>query len=98
MAEDPLCTHEPGTFPDAKLLSITKVEYGGGDDDDGTLQWEDEARARMKRIPAFVRGMVTRSVESYCRKNEIRTVTAEVLEQIRSRMPTRKIFGGGHGA
>jgi len=98
MAEDPLCTHEPGTFPNAKLLSITKVEYGGGGDDDGTLQWEDEARARMKRIPAFVRGMVTRSVESYCRKNGIRTVTAEVLEQIRSRMPTRKIFGGGHGA
>jgi radical SAM protein with 4Fe4S-binding SPASM domain len=98
MAEDPLCTHEPGTHPQAKLLSITKVEYGGADDDDEALDWEDEARDRMRRIPAFVRGMVTRSVESYCRKNEIRTVTAEVLEEIRSRMPTRKIFGGRHGA
>jgi hypothetical protein len=48
----------------------------------------------MQRIPAFVRGMVTRSVESWCAKNGVELVTAEVLEEIRSRMPTPKVFGG----
>jgi hypothetical protein len=38
--------------------------------------------------------MVTRSVESWCAKNGVELVTAEVLEEIRSRMPTPKVFGG----
>jgi hypothetical protein len=47
----------------------------------------------MKQIPAFVRGMVTRSVESHCRKSGIEMVTPSVLDEIRSRMPTPRIFG-----
>jgi len=35
----------------------------------------------MKRIPAFVRGMVVRAVEDSCRKNGISCVTAEELER-----------------
>ena len=30
MAEDPLCTHQPDTFPEARLLPIATVEYGTG--------------------------------------------------------------------
>ena len=47
----------------------------------------------MKKIPAFVRGMVVRAVEESCRKNGIGRVTAEELERIRARMPTPKMFG-----
>jgi len=47
----------------------------------------------MKRGPAFVRGMVVRTVESHCRKNGISTVTVDELESIRARMPTPKVFG-----
>jgi hypothetical protein len=47
----------------------------------------------MKKIPAFVRGMVMKAVEESCRKNGISRVTAEELERIRERMPTPKIFG-----
>jgi hypothetical protein len=47
----------------------------------------------MKKIPAFVRGMVVRAVEDSCRKHGLDRVTVEELERIRARMPTPKIFG-----
>jgi hypothetical protein len=47
----------------------------------------------MKKIPAFVRGMVVKAVEDSCRRNGIDRVTAEELEKIRARMPTPKMFG-----
>jgi radical SAM protein with 4Fe4S-binding SPASM domain len=91
LAEDPLCTHEPGTYPRARELRPAGVEYGR--DDESTVEWEPEASERVRRVPAFVRGMVVRAVESYCRKNGLSRVTVERLDEIRSRMPTPKIFG-----
>jgi AdoMet-dependent heme synthase len=94
MAEDPLCTHVPGTLQAAvDRLPPAAVEYGQAVSP--ALVWEPEARERMQRIPAFVRGMVTRAVESWCEKNAVEVVTAEVLEGIRARMPTPKVFGAG---
>ncbi|MGH9867056.1 MAG: radical SAM protein [Candidatus Polarisedimenticolia bacterium] len=90
MAEDPLCTHQPGTYPQARLLTIPQGEYGEAAAP--TLAWDEAARERMMQIPAFVRGMVTRAVESHCRTNGIAVVTTEVLEAIRARMPASRIF------
>lgn len=96
MAEDPLCTHEAGTLQSA-VDRLLPVEYGQAATQPAAaaLSWEPEARERMQRIPAFVRGMVTRAVESWCEKNGVAVVTATVLEDIRSRMPTPKVFGAG---
>jgi hypothetical protein len=124
MAEDPLCTHTPGTFAGSPLLARVGaplarpagaergdgvpasdgdggsggakppglvIEYGG--ESPATIAWDDAAAARMKKIPAFVRGMVVKAVEDSCRRNGIDRVTAEELEKIRARMPTPKIFG-----
>ena len=91
MAEDPLCTHTPGKFAGSPLLTIPRVEYG--QKADVAIAWDDDARQRMKQIPAFVRGMVVKSVESYCAKNGISRVTSEQLDAIRSRMPSAKLFG-----
>ena len=52
----------------------------------------------MKKIPAFVRGMVVRAVEETCRKNGLERVTVEELERIRARMPTPKMFGRSSAA
>ncbi len=94
MAEDPLCTHQPGTLQAAvDRLRPQAVEYGTTVA--AALRWEPEAKERMKRIPAFVRGMVTRSVETWCEKNGVDLVTATVLDEIRAKMPTPKVFGGG---
>jgi radical SAM protein with 4Fe4S-binding SPASM domain len=97
MAEDTLCTHEPGRFSDSPLLKTTAatrpaapIEYGAPTT--ATLAWDEEARARMSRIPAFVRGMVVRAVEDSCRKEGRDRVTLEALEAIRARMPVPKVF------
>ena len=45
------------------------IEYGP--ESPTTIAWDDAAAARMKKIPAFVRGMVVRAVEESCRKNGI---------------------------
>jgi radical SAM protein with 4Fe4S-binding SPASM domain len=92
MAEDPLCTHRPGTHPRARLLAISPgVEYGAPVE--RTIEWEAAADERMQRVPAFVRGMVVRAVESHCRSHGIGKVTVEHLERIRSNLPTPKLFG-----
>jgi radical SAM protein with 4Fe4S-binding SPASM domain len=103
MAEDPLCTHTPGKFAGSPLLAlrgsaadsstvaVTAIQYGT--DSPTTIAWDDAAQARMKKIPAFVRGMVVRAVEDSCRKGGLDRVTVEELERIRARMPTPKFFG-----
>jgi hypothetical protein len=74
----------------------TTIEYGP--ESPSTIEWDASAAERMKKIPAFVRGMVTRAVEESCRRNGISRVTVEELERIRARMPTPKFFGGGAGS
>jgi hypothetical protein len=106
MAEDPLCTHTPGTFAGSPLLAfrgsatpvaggvkprVLQIEYGR--ESPATVAWDDAAAARMKKIPAFVRGMVVKAVEESCRKSGLDRVTVEELERIRARMPTPKMFG-----
>jgi hypothetical protein len=103
MAEDPLCTHTPGKFTGSPLLAVygrtemstafgpPAVHYGL--DSSPTIAWDDDAAVRMKKIPAFVRGMVTKAVEESCRKEGLNRVTVEALERIRARMPTPKFFG-----
>jgi radical SAM protein with 4Fe4S-binding SPASM domain len=105
MAEDPLCTHTPGKFAGSPLLLVAKgalpsaglaaraIEYGA--EPPAGIAWDAAASERMKRIPAFVRGMVMKAVEESCRRNGLDRVTIDELERIRARMPTPKIFGAG---
>lgn len=97
-----LGSSSPAPFPlrpqSAQGQAIAPESHGGsaiqyGLDSSTTIAWDDAAAARMKKIPAFVRGMVVKAVEESCRKNGISRVTAEELERIRSRMPTPKLFG-----
>jgi radical SAM protein with 4Fe4S-binding SPASM domain len=114
MAEDPLCTHIPGTFtgsPALALLGSAPLMAGGiggpprtgvkppvleiqyGSESPPTIDWDEAAAARMKKIPAFVRGMVVKAVEESCRRSGLDRVTVEELERLRARMPTPKFFG-----
>jgi radical SAM protein with 4Fe4S-binding SPASM domain len=76
--------------PEALEGSKGSIQYGI--ESPTTIAWDDAASARMKNIPAFVRGMVVRAVEESCRKNGISRVTVEELERLRARMPTPKLF------
>jgi radical SAM protein with 4Fe4S-binding SPASM domain len=82
---------EEGSVPGAGAIAAPVLEYGP--ESPATIAWDDGAAERMKRIPAFVRGMVVRAVEDSCRKRGLDRVTVEELEAIRARMPTPKMFG-----
>ena len=69
------------------------VTYTEAEIERATIARDDAAAERMKKIPAFVRGMVVGAVEESCRKNGLDRVTVEELERIRARMPTPKLFG-----
>ncbi len=84
LAEDPECAYEPdGDRPVVK--PATEVTYGAPAEP--TLEWSAEAEARMKRIPSFVRGVVTARVESFAAERGYGTITPEVLDEVRSNLP-----------
>ncbi|MFN7951190.1 MAG: radical SAM protein [bacterium] len=91
MAADPLCAHEVGRFKD--LPSIARRDEGYGERAAPGLRWDPAALERMKQIPAFVRGMVTRTVEAHCRERGITVIDERTLAEIRSRMPAARVFG-----
>jgi len=82
---------EAGTDAASGEVGVRTIEYGATSPT--TIAWDDAASERMKKIPAFVRGMVVRAVEDTCRKNGLSRVTVDELERIRARMPTPKMFG-----
>ena len=82
---------EPRSGAGGSVFNSRRIEYGP--EAPPTIAWDEAANERMKKIPAFVRGMVVKAVEDSCRKSGIDRVTVEELERIRARMPTPKIFG-----
>ncbi len=106
MAEDPLCTHTPGTFAGSPFLVASASRQAGapqatatrsieyGIESPPTVEWDDAAARRAHEEDPGVRPRHgVRAVEESCRKNGIGRVTAEELERIRARMPTPKLFG-----
>ena len=92
MAEDMLCRYEPGSYQREEVDARFERGVKYGVETEQTIVWDDAAKERIDRVPRFVRGMVMKSVESYCSRNGISVVTTEELEAIRKRMPTRKVF------
>lgn len=84
MDEDPSCSFEP-TGDRGLVKAAVSVMYG--ETVETELVWSDGARERMKRIPSFVRGVVTRRMEEFARKQGRSEITLEMLKEIRSSMP-----------
>ncbi|HEX4599965.1 MAG TPA: radical SAM protein [Gemmatimonadales bacterium] len=84
LAADPSCVYEP-TGDTAPLERLRDTVYG--DEFAPGLAWAEAARARMARIPSFVRGVVMRRVEDYARRQGRREVTLDLLAEVRSAMP-----------
>jgi radical SAM protein with 4Fe4S-binding SPASM domain len=84
LAEDASCVYEP--VPGAAVLGAQRaVTYGTATD--ATMPWSDDARARIARVPGFVRGVVTARVESFARERGYTEVTAAVMAEVRKNMP-----------
>ena len=66
LAEDPACPHEPTGEP----LEILELE------------WSEEARARIERIPIrFIRNKVEQGVRSYAQAQGLKRITPDVLKE-----------------
>jgi AdoMet-dependent heme synthase len=84
LAADPSCTYEP--TPGAAVIErVRDTLYG--QDFQPALVWAEAARARLDRIPSFVRGVVAKRVEDWARARGLTEVTPELLSEIRSAMP-----------
>jgi AdoMet-dependent heme synthase len=84
LGPDLSCAYEP--TGDRPLVRPERdVTYG--ESHEPSLPWTDDARARMERIPSFVRGVVTARVESFARKQGYREVDMEVMAEVRQNMP-----------
>ncbi len=84
LAADPSCTYDPtGAVP--VIERLREITYGA--EVAPALAWSEAARARMARIPSFVRGVVMQRVEEYARQRGVQEVTPEMLSEIRSAMP-----------
>jgi hypothetical protein len=51
------------------------------------LRWTAEARARVERIPSFVRGVVTSRVEAFAEERGYPVVDEEVMAEVRKSLP-----------
>ena len=47
------------------------------------LEWTSEAKAKLKKIPYFVRSQARQRIEEMARDRELEEVTAEIVEQAR---------------
>jgi radical SAM protein with 4Fe4S-binding SPASM domain len=84
LASDPSCAYEPtGATP--LIERVREVTYGA--DFVPALRWSDAARARMERIPSFVRAVVARRVEEWARRKGLGEVTPDLLAEVRRAMP-----------
>jgi radical SAM protein with 4Fe4S-binding SPASM domain len=73
LAEDPWCSYLPGT--DKPLRNHQEA----------AVLWTQEAEARIKKVPFFVRRMVRAAVEASARRQGVAMVTPELLDEARRR-------------
>ena len=85
MAADPSCVYEPPPEGVAVIEPQREVSYG--EEFAPLLAWSAAARARLERIPSFVRGVVAKRVEDWARERGLHEITPELLGEIRDAMP-----------
>lgn len=83
LAEDSSCAYEPAGGD--VIRPERDAAYGRPAATE--LEWDEQARARLTRVPSFVRGVVTRRVETYARERRIDRITVETLEEVRQAVP-----------
>jgi len=88
LAADPSCAYEPAPItPGCQpgVIEPRSVRYGS--EFTPALTWSAAARARLERIPSFVRGVVAKRVEDWARERGLDVITPELLGEIRNAMP-----------
>jgi radical SAM protein with 4Fe4S-binding SPASM domain len=85
MAEDASCAYEPAG--DRALVQPARALTYGAEPAAPTLEWSAEAKARLERVPGFVRAVVAGRIEKFARERGHAAVTPEVMEAVRRELP-----------
>jgi AdoMet-dependent heme synthase len=85
MGPDLSCAYEPAGVEEAVHPPNT-VTYGSPAASSG-IPWSDGARARVARIPSFVRGVVVERVERFARERGVEVVDEALMARVREEMP-----------
>jgi radical SAM protein with 4Fe4S-binding SPASM domain len=87
LAEDPACAYQPGAHGGQTIDLPPAFTFGLPEDYE--LTWDEDARARMRAIPSFARGMVVKAVEAYARRRGDTVITGDLLAEVRARWGAR---------
>lgn len=49
------------------------------------LQWDEEAQALLKKVPAFVRPMARKKIEKAAVEMGVETITVELMNQVKEK-------------
>jgi len=80
MEEDSLCKYIPSGRE--KVFIEQKVS--------SDLQWDEEAKERIKNVPAFMQGMIVRLIETKAKEKGVSKITSEFIDEL-------KRLGYSHG-
>ncbi len=84
LGPDDSCVYEPtGEVP--LIARVQAVAYGQAAASE--MAWSPEARARLDKVPSFVRGVVTARVEKFALERGYSSVDIEVTEEVRKSLP-----------
>jgi radical SAM protein with 4Fe4S-binding SPASM domain len=81
MAEDDLCTYNPdGT----RSLTFGRDNASDPVDNIATLQWDDDAKARIERVPLFMKKVVVAIVEKKARERGITLIDTAFIDEVKA--------------
>ena len=84
LGPDDSCAYDP---PGDRPLVEPRREVTYGHPSDPEMRWTPAARARLERIPSFVRGVVARRVEDFARRQGHEAIDVEVMAEVRRSLP-----------
>jgi len=73
--------HVKSPDPSCKYEVKTKKDQGHAP----TPRWTKEARARLARVPKFLRPMVSKGIERYARHMNIKEITPQIMARLKDR-------------
>ncbi len=85
LGPDESCVYEPDGA--REVVAPRRGTLYGAPAPAPSLPWSDGARARIERVPSFVRGVVDSRVELFARKRGYSVVDETVMSEVRSEMP-----------
>jgi hypothetical protein len=75
LGEDSLCEYKPqGSEPVELQDSFASC-----------LEWEDDARQRIERVPLFMKSMIIKVIEETAKQKGIKLVTVELIDKLKKK-------------